>query len=124
MRPFCMEIVCTPYSELTNILPYYMIKTEDKSHEMEENGMKQVRITLCMLLLCLLCGCAKSTVTPNWAKQTTKPADKTAATKDMDSSGWQEQYDLGVRYLSDGNYEDAIIAFTAAIEIDPKKPQA
>ena len=86
--------------------------------------MKQVRITLCMLLLCLLCGCAKSTVTPNWAKQTTKPADKTAATKDTQSSGWQEQYDLGVRYLSDGNYEDAIIAFTAAIEIDPKKPQA
>lgn len=86
--------------------------------------MKQVRITLCMLLLCLLCGCAKSTVTPNWAKQTTKPAGKTAATKDTQSSGWQEQYDLGVRYLSDGNYEDAIIAFTAAIEIDPKKPQA
>lgn len=35
---------------------------------------------------------------------------------------WQEQYDLGVRYLSEGNYEEAIIAFTAAIEIDPKKP--
>lgn len=33
---------------------------------------------------------------------------------------WQEQYDLGVRYLSEGNYEEAIIAFTAAIEIDPK----
>ena len=37
---------------------------------------------------------------------------------------WQEQYDLGVRYLSDGNYEEAIIAFTAAIEIDPKRPEA
>lgn len=34
---------------------------------------------------------------------------------------WQEQYDLGVRYLSEGNYEEAIIAFTAAIEIDPKQ---
>ena len=33
-------------------------------------------------------------------------------------STWQEQYDLGVRYLSEGNYEEAIIAFTAAIEID------
>lgn len=33
---------------------------------------------------------------------------------------WQEQYDRGVRYLSKGNYEEAIIAFTAAIEIDPK----
>ena len=30
---------------------------------------------------------------------------------------WQEQYDLGVRYLSEGNYEEAIIAFTAAIEL-------
>ena len=32
---------------------------------------------------------------------------------------WQEQYELGVRYLSEGNYEEAIIAFTAAIEIEP-----
>ena len=37
---------------------------------------------------------------------------------------WQEQYDLGVRYLSEGNYQEAIIAFTAAIEIDPKRPEA
>jgi len=37
---------------------------------------------------------------------------------------WQEQYDLGVRYLSEGNYEEAIIAFTAAIEIDPKNVDA
>ena len=34
---------------------------------------------------------------------------------------WQEQYNLGVRYLSEGNYEEAIIAFQAAIEIDPKQ---
>ena len=33
-------------------------------------------------------------------------------------NAWQEQYDLGMRYLNDGNYEEAIIAFTAAIEID------
>ena len=37
---------------------------------------------------------------------------------------WQEQYDLGVRYLSEGNYEEAIIAFTAAIEIDPNRAEA
>ena len=37
---------------------------------------------------------------------------------------WQEQYDLGVRYLSEGNYEEAIIAFTAAIDIDPKRAEA
>lgn len=34
---------------------------------------------------------------------------------------WQEQYDLGVKYLSESNYEEAIIAFTAAIDIDPKR---
>ena len=37
---------------------------------------------------------------------------------------WQEQYDLGIRYLSEGNYEEAIIAFSAAIEIDPKQAPA
>lgn len=37
---------------------------------------------------------------------------------------WQDQYDLGIRYLSEGNYEEAIIAFTAAIEIDPKRMDA
>ena len=37
---------------------------------------------------------------------------------------WQEQYDLGVRYLSEGDYEEAILAFTAAIEIDPRRPEA
>lgn len=37
---------------------------------------------------------------------------------------WQEQYDLGMRYLSEGNYEEAVIAFTAAIEIDPKRAEA
>lgn len=37
---------------------------------------------------------------------------------------WQEQYDLGVRYLSEGNYEEAIIAFSAAIEIDSRQAVA
>lgn len=63
---------------------------------------------ICSLLLTLalvlgLCGCAQ---------------------KAAEGPTWQEQYDLGVRYLSEGNYEEAIIAFTAAIEIDPKRPEA
>lgn len=37
---------------------------------------------------------------------------------------WQEQYDLGMRYLSEGNYEEAILVFTAAIEIDPRQAPA
>lgn len=37
---------------------------------------------------------------------------------------WQEQYDLGMRYLEDGDYEEAILAFTAAIKIDGNRPEA
>ena len=37
---------------------------------------------------------------------------------------WQEQYDLGMRYLNEGNYQEAVIAFEAAIKIDPMRPEA
>ncbi len=37
---------------------------------------------------------------------------------------WQAQYDLGMRYLAEGNYEEAIPAFWEAIEINPREPQA
>lgn len=37
---------------------------------------------------------------------------------------WQERYDLGMKYVSEGNYEEAIIAFAAAIEIDPNNADA
>lgn len=41
-----------------------------------------------------------------------------------DSPDWQEQYDLGARYLSEGNYEEAVIAFQAAIDIDDSRADA
>ena len=41
-----------------------------------------------------------------------------------DGDKWQESYDLGMRYLSEGNYAEAIIAFDKAMEIDPKQPMA
>jgi len=41
-----------------------------------------------------------------------------------DNGAWQEQYDLGVRYLSEGKYEEAIIAFSAAVNIDPYQTSA
>lgn len=37
---------------------------------------------------------------------------------------WQEQFELGQRYLSEGNYEEAVLAFAAAVEIDPKQVDA
>lgn len=42
----------------------------------------------------------------------------------QETLSWQEQYDLGVRYLSEGKYEEAVLAFEAAIEIDPRRPEA
>ena len=62
--------------------------------------MKKI-VGICLIFCLLLCACGQS-------------AEAT----------WQEQYDLGVRYLSEGNYQEAIIAFTAAIEIDAKRPEA
>ena len=58
------------------------------------------RLTSILLTVCLLlCACGNAQAT------------------------WQEQYDLGAKYLSEGNYPEAILAFTAAIEIDPKRPE-
>ena len=34
---------------------------------------------------------------------------------------WQEQYDLGMRYLTESNYQEAIIAFTAAMKVNPQQ---
>ena len=63
---------------------------------------RTVQIVLTLVLLLGLCACGAKESAPTW----------------------QEQYDLGVRYLEDGDYEEAIIAFTAAIEIDPKRAEA
>lgn len=63
--------------------------------------MKRMTVLLATMLI-LLTACGQKASTPTW----------------------QEQYNLGLRYLSEGNYEEAIIAFTAAIEIDPKQALA
>ena len=65
-------------------------------------------ILLAALLLLSLAACSKA--------PEADPADG--------APDWQTQYDLGVRYLSEGNYEEAILAFEAAIEIDPQNPDA
>ena len=55
---------------------------------------KYISVAVCLYLLLVLAACQKQSV-------------------------WQEQYDLGMKYLTESNYEEAILAFTAAIEIDP-----
>ena len=72
--------------------------------------MKQFTcVFLTIILLLSLAACQK-------APEAAEPADE--------APGWQAKYDLGVRYLSEGNYEEAILAFEAAIKIDPKNADA
>jgi tetratricopeptide (TPR) repeat protein len=40
------------------------------------------------------------------------------------ASKWQAQYNLGVKYLNEGDYQQAVVAFTAAINIDPRRAAA
>ncbi len=41
-----------------------------------------------------------------------------------EKESWQEQYNLGIRYLEEGRYEEAVIAFQAAIDINPREAQS
>ena len=71
---------------------------------------------LAVILLLALTACASS------VSSISKPASLDAGADE--TPGWQAKYDLGVRYLSEGNYQEAILAFEAAIEIDPKNADA
>ena len=84
--------------------------------------MKRV---LCLILSAvLLLGLAACGSKPT---ETVEPAEKTepaVSVEEPKGPTWQEQYDLGLRFLSEGNYKEAILAFTVAIQIDPKRADA
>ena len=67
-----------------------------------------------LLLTMLLCACGDGS----------HPAAVPTPTVTPEVLSWQDQYDLGLRYLSEGSYEEAVLAFTAAIDIDPKRAEA
>ncbi len=74
---------------------------------------KSMRIVMALLLMCCLtcttvaCGGCNGSETGQQGEMT-----------------WQGQYDLGIRLLNEGDYENAILAFQAAIQIDPKRVDA
>ena len=74
--------------------------------------MRKVFFLLFVAAAMLFCAC------------TAKDGLAESAQETMQAPSWQAQYDLGVRYLSEGNYEEAILAFEAAIEIDPRNADA
>ena len=61
-------------------------------------NMKKLSVVLLVIAVCLaLTACGK------------KATDK--ITNPGVSMSWQEQYDLGIRLLNEGNYEEAILVF-------------
>ena len=72
--------------------------------------MKRILAEMIIFALTLLSACGAASAPP--------------AASAPGAASWQSQYDLGLRLLSEGNYEEAIIAFTAAIEINPKQAPA
>lgn len=68
------------------------------------------RLVLLLLTFLVLTGCGQK------AKETkeAKEAEET----------WQDQYDLGMKYLEEEKYEEAIAAFTASIEKEAKQPDS
>ena len=78
-------------------------------------GSMKKRLVMAVLALCLatsLLACGKKT------------DDESEALQTQAQMTWQDHYDLGVRLLNEGNYADAILAFQAAIQIDPKNVEA
>ncbi len=78
-----------------------------------------------IFLMCMLMGmigCGKKN------DETTSADSHTAAGKlpiaTQAALTWQEQYDLGIRLLNEGNYEEAILAFRAVLTIEPKNTDA
>ena len=72
--------------------------------------MKKFSALLLVIAVCLaLTACGKKT-----NEEITSPGA---------AMSWQEQYDLGIRLLNEGNYEEAILVFQAMIQIDPKRSE-
>lgn len=78
-----------------------------------------VVIAFC-IVLSMLAGCGAKDGSNT--DETKKPAGQ--ETTEDSGLNWKDQYNLGIRLLNEGRYEDAILAFTAAIQINPKSAQA
>ena len=84
--------------------------------------MKRNRITaiISLALILILSAALLASCAPN----TPEAPEITPETIADALPDWQHQFDLGMRFLSQGNYQEAIIAFTAVIEIAPRNAEA
>ncbi len=78
-------------------------------------GFPAAMLVILVFAMCLGAGCGGG------GAETSRAAAESQDQSREQILTWQEQYDLGIRLLEEGNYEEAILAFTAAIEIDPRQ---
>ena len=71
-------------------------------------------------LLCMGCLCLGLTACGSKTTETTAAMGETMV---EETTAQENLYDLGIRLLNAGNYEEAILTFQAAIQIEPKRAE-
>lgn len=75
--------------------------------------MKKSYCYMALILMCILTGIT------GCGKEKEETSEQVIEAVEIGNE-WKEQLDLGNRYLLDNLYEEAVVAFTSAITIDPK----
>lgn len=71
-------------------------------------------VLICICCIVLFSSCGNGAEPAEQGSQITDNQYNT--NQSQETTSWQEQYDLGMKYLVDRNYEEAIIAFTTSIK--------
>lgn len=83
-----------------------------------QEGTKILVIGIAGMLLAIGAGCGAGRGEPFSGKDPGMEIREVPGGEQDALLDWQSQYDLGIRLLGEGKYQEAIIAFTAAIEIE------
>ena len=86
-----------------------------------QEGTKILVIGIAGMLLAIGTGCGAGRGEPFPGKDPKMESREVSGGEQDALLDWQSQYDLGIRLLGEGKYQEAIIAFTAAIEIEPSR---
>ncbi|MDE6961644.1 MAG: tetratricopeptide repeat protein [Lachnospiraceae bacterium] len=73
------------------------------------------------ILILLLCSCTAGFLLAGCGSERTEGGQEAAGSEV--AQDWQTLYDLGMKYLEEENYEEAVKAFTSALEADPERAE-
>lgn len=101
-----------------NSIPIINLKTDISSQKPVKTSL-YIIIGILIVLLCVVGGIFAVSMEDNKEMATSEDIEMVEIDEE-DVPTWQEQYDLGMSCLSEGNYEEAVIAFEEVIEIESK----